>query len=250
VLRVVEIRTTGRPPASPTATTARFAVTAANPALRDGAQIDRYAAAGPGIYAFSRIGATEQVEYVVAVNNSTSQQTANVRTYSANTPFLKVYPTGNETVDTSGSKDLAVTVPPLAAVVYKAALPLAKSAAAPPVSLTLLPGGRLTGRAPIGATVASDGFNQVTFAVKVGNSSQWTLLGTDDNPGYKVYFDTTRLEPGTRLLFRAVVTDNAGHTSVSQPVAQTVGARPAPAPSTPVPTGPAPTPTPSGQVVR
>src|SRR3712207_3907554 len=47
-----------------------------NPALRNGAQIDRFAANGPGIYAFSRIDRNRQVEYVVAVNNSETAQTA------------------------------------------------------------------------------------------------------------------------------------------------------------------------------
>ena len=58
------------------------AVRAANPALADGAQIDRYAADGAGIFATSRIGAgtkggknAGQVEYVVAANNDTTAAT-------------------------------------------------------------------------------------------------------------------------------------------------------------------------------
>jgi glycosidase len=42
----------------------------AHPALRQGAQIHRYSQAGTGIYAFSRIERDEQVEYIVALNNS------------------------------------------------------------------------------------------------------------------------------------------------------------------------------------
>ena len=42
----------------------------AHPALRDGVQVTRYAADGPGVFAFSRIDPRQRVEYVVAVNNA------------------------------------------------------------------------------------------------------------------------------------------------------------------------------------
>jgi glycosidase len=42
----------------------------AHPALRNGAQITRFADGGPGVFATSRISAEEQIEYVVAVNNA------------------------------------------------------------------------------------------------------------------------------------------------------------------------------------
>lgn len=59
----------------------------ANPALMDGAQVERYAADGPGVYAFSRIDEKQQVEYLVAVNNATSAQSVSVPTYSAGMTF-------------------------------------------------------------------------------------------------------------------------------------------------------------------
>ena len=36
------------------------------PALRDGVQVTRYAANGPGVFAFSRVDPAQRVEYVVA----------------------------------------------------------------------------------------------------------------------------------------------------------------------------------------
>ena len=45
-----------------------------NPALADGAQQTRYSSPAPGIFAFSRTDAREQVEYLVALNNSTSDK--------------------------------------------------------------------------------------------------------------------------------------------------------------------------------
>src|SRR5690349_14023234 len=52
-----------------------------HPALRQGIQVSRYAAGGPGVFAFSRIEPGQRVEYVVASNNATSSQTVTVPTY-------------------------------------------------------------------------------------------------------------------------------------------------------------------------
>jgi glycosidase len=197
----------------------------AHPALRNGAQITRFADGGPGVFATSRISAEEQIEYVVAVNNAEWERTVDIPTFSKDMAFRKIYAAGNQTLVTDSAGALTITVPPLTAVVYKAAKPLAASAAAPAVKITNLNGARISGRAAIGAAVGDQGFNQVTFAVKVGNANDWTLLGTDDNPDYKVYYDTSKLPNGTRLQFRAVVMDNAGHTRASTAVTQVVGRR-------------------------
>ena len=53
----------------------------AHPALADGAQIHRYASRNAGVYAFSRIDADEQREYVVALNNSDVAQTVTFDTF-------------------------------------------------------------------------------------------------------------------------------------------------------------------------
>ena len=52
----------------------------AHPALRNGAQQDRYSSATAGIYAFSRINRDEQREYVVALNNAETAKTATIPT--------------------------------------------------------------------------------------------------------------------------------------------------------------------------
>ncbi|MBA2559921.1 MAG: hypothetical protein H0V07_08540 [Propionibacteriales bacterium] len=57
-------------------------------------------------------------------------------------------------------------------------------------------------------------FYEVTFQAKVGRG-RWRSIGTDDSAPYRVFHDTTRLEPGRALRYRAVVLDNAGHTRMS-----------------------------------
>jgi alpha-amylase len=60
----------------------------------------------------------------------------------------------------------------------------------------------------------------VSFAVRVGDESEWRTIGTDDNSPYRVFFDTAGLETGTPLEFRAVLLDNAGHTSTATAAAE------------------------------
>ena len=150
-----------------------------NPALRDGAQQHRLSSGGAGIYAFSRMDRSEQREYVVALNNSESPQSAAIPTYSAGMRFTRVYGDGGGASGvTSGAKTLPVTVPALSAVVYRADGRLARSRSAPAVSLTAP--APAADRLQVGADVAGDGFDEVTFLAKAGRGG-FRPIGTDDN---------------------------------------------------------------------
>jgi hypothetical protein len=185
------------------------ALAKAHPALRDGAQQHRLSGSGPGVYAFSRIDRTQQREYVVALNNSETAQTAQVPTYSAGMRFTRIY--GEPGSATTGAgRRLAVTVPALSAVVYRADGRVARSRRAPDIDLA---GPRpAADRTEVGADVAGDGFNEVTFLAKAGRGP-FRPIGTDDNRPYRVFHDVSALEPGTKVLYKAVVLDNGGHTA-------------------------------------
>ncbi|MBB2910158.1 pullulanase-type alpha-1,6-glucosidase [Streptosporangium becharense] len=213
----------------------------AHPALADGAQIERLARGG--VYAFSRIGAAEQVEYVVAVNNAERAETVSVPTFSAGTAFTRVYGEAAASATTGADAKLAVTVPALSAVVYRASAKLAAPAAAPAVSVAL-PGAEIRGteedrRIPVTATVPGTGFDQVTFAARTGDG-RWKVLGTDDaptvagqdgdSPGsrvFRVFHDLRGVPAGTKITYKAVVKDSAGRLASATATA-TVGADPAP----------------------
>lgn len=207
----------------------------AHPALADGAQVERLAE--NGLYAFSRIDAKDQVEYVVAVNNAKAAATAAIPTYSAGMAFTKVYGEAAATATSASDRRLAVTVPPLSAVVYRASARLAAPAAAPAVSIAL-PGAEIRGpegdgRIPVTATVPGTGFDQVTFAAKAGDGP-WKVLGTDDAPTvtaagrtFRVFHDLSGLAAGTKITYKAVVKDSAGRFASASETA-TVGAAPVP----------------------
>jgi glycosidase len=184
-----------------------------HPTLADGAQIDRYADDEAGVYAFSRIADADDVEYVVAANNSEQAQTVTVDTFSPrNRAFRGVWPLATRPLRTNADGQLEITVPALSAVVYRAnqAVPRA-TGPAPKPEFTAASGSTVGGRAQIAVDVPGGGFNQVTFAYRPVGTTQWTELGTDDNAPYRVFHDVRALPKGTLLEYRAVVKDHSGN---------------------------------------
>ncbi|MFI6804012.1 pullulanase-type alpha-1,6-glucosidase [Streptomyces luteogriseus] len=196
----------------------------ANPALTDGVQQQRYAADGPGVYAFSRIDAKSGTEYVVAFNNAGEAKTASFPTGSAGMTFKGIH--GTDAVPKSdGDKKLTVTVPAGSAVVLKASGRLAEPATAPAITLKA-PAAGATGTAEISADVDGGQLNRVVFAAQTGNG-RWQTLGSADHAPYKVTHSIGKnVAPGTALRYKAVVIDSAGRTA-SALAASTTGTPPA-----------------------
>ena len=189
------------------------ALTREHPALRDGAHQNRYAAGG--VYAFSRIDAGDQREYVVALNNSEQAQPAEIPTYVANRNFQRVYGQGAEHVKSAENAALTLTVPPLSAVVYMSSGRIPHSKAAPAVTLTsAAPPAATNSRMQVTADVAGSSFYEVTFYANIAGAGLMPI-GTDDNAPYQVFHDVSSLAAGTAIEYRAVVRDNGGHTSTS-----------------------------------
>ncbi|WP_042414374.1 pullulanase-type alpha-1,6-glucosidase [Streptacidiphilus anmyonensis] len=183
----------------------------ANPALENGAQVERYAANGPGVYAFSRIDAKQQVEYLVAVNNATTEQSVSVPTYSAGMGFTPIYGAGQGHAVTGADSRLNLTVPAESTVVYKADARLAEPGAAPGVTLAA-PADGSSGTVTVKATATGGGFDRVVFAASVGTGA-WKVLGTADHAPYAVTQDLSKVPAGTTVRYKAVVVDNAGRTA-------------------------------------
>ncbi len=192
-----------------------------HPALADGAQVHRYASSGPGIYAFSRVDARRRHEYVVALNNATSPRRARFDTFSPRTTYRQIWPrparpaAGALRSGTGGR--VRVTVPGLSARVYRAVSPVRGDRARPaPAFRTPTAGDTVGGRAEIGVRVPGDDFTQVTVAWRPVGSSQWTVLGTDDNAPFRVFHDVRDLPIGTMVEYRAVAKDAAGRIGATQ----------------------------------
>ena len=185
------------------------ALRAAHPALADGAQLPRHADTGSGVFAVSRIDATAQREYVVALNNATTARTRTLPTATSHARFVALHGAhGSRTSDRDGR--LTVRVPALSAVVYRADRRIDAHRDAPQVALSSSVSRLADGRVQVSATVSPNRFVQATFVVRPVGTTRWASLGTDDNAPYRVYADTSRFAAGTPLEFRVVVTDEQG----------------------------------------
>jgi alpha-amylase len=184
-------------------------VTERYPALRDGQQQHRYSSGAAGIYAFSR---TDGREFVVALNNAESSASAAIPTYMRSTRWEKVFGRGPDRLWSGSDRRLDVTLPGLSTVVYRAQDKLPRSHSAPSIALDVPRTGR--DRLAVGADLGSSAFAEVTFLAKTGHGS-WRDIGTDDNAPYRVFHDVSDVKPGTKVEYRAIVLDNAGHTRSS-----------------------------------
>ncbi|TQJ69096.1 glycosidase [Arthrobacter sp. SLBN-100] len=192
-------------------------LTKEHPALRDGAHQHRYAAEGPGIYAFSRTDAEDQREYVVALNNGEQPQTAEVPTYIAKRTYTRIYGEGADEAKTAVDGKLTVTVPPLSAVVYQSSGRIPHSQAAPAVVLQEPAAAQGdNGRLKVTADVGGSSFYEVTFEARTAGGG-WQAIGTDDTAPYQVFHEVAALDAGTPVEYRAAVLDNGGHAATSQP---------------------------------
>jgi alpha-amylase len=129
-----------------------------------------------------------------------------------------VYGTGAGSLRSDSAGRLSLTVPALSAVVYRAEDHVPRSKRAPEISLRVPASGR--DRVEIGADVSGSSFYEVTFYARDGK--RWKAIGTDDNAPYRVFQDVADERPGTRIEYKAVVLDNAGHTRTSRERSLTV----------------------------
>ena len=214
------------------------ALRAGHPALRTGAMIAR-STSEPGMFAFSRIERREQVEYLIALNNSrTVPLTAAVSTSQpAGATFTRLFDSrppdinGGESLTADAAGMARVTLAPLQFAVWRAPSPLRTATSPPQISLvTPAPGANLEfttrevdgvifpSRREIRAEVTGgDGVAEVTFAMsRASRPGQYELLGTDDAAPYRIFWQPPNdLAPGEAVEFIATVNDLRGHNAVA-----------------------------------
>jgi glycosidase len=199
------------------------ALTAEHPALRSGAQLQRHASDGAGVFAFSRVDRDERVEYLVVTNNAESTSEA---TFAVGTPgatFAPLWSTAGDAteVTSDGDGQVTVSVPALGAAVYRAGTTLPVSDSAP--GITVAQSGVIdfeidaqTREALVfQAGLDRDLYAEVSFVSRV-DGGEWTYAGTDDNAPYRVTIDTEELPAGAVVEVAAVVDDLNGNTAGAQ----------------------------------
>jgi len=208
-------------------------------ALRTGAMILR-PAAGPGLFAFSRLDRDERIEYLAVFNNSRANTvTATIassqppgatlaRLFDSRTPDDPG--TALLTADAHGA--VQVTLAPLQFALWRAQAALPVPATAPTVAI-VTPAGNTAltidshevdglvfpSRREIRAEVSGgDGVGEVTFVLaRSSRPGQVELLGTDDAAPYRIFWTPPAdLAPEEKLAFRATYDDLRGHQAVTE----------------------------------
>jgi hypothetical protein len=192
------------------------------------------------LFAFSRIERGERIEYLVALNNHRSSTTS-AELPTSQRPgavFKRIFDSqhpdrcGDQTLTANADGRVTVALAPLQFSVWRAEAPLLAPVRAPVVSfVSPKPGAVLTFtsqvidgqsfperkelRAELGG---GDGFAEVSFLMtRASRPGQFELLGTDDAPPYRIFWNPPPdLSPGDTLSFLAVANDLRGHKSVAK----------------------------------
>ncbi|MBG6055557.1 pullulanase-type alpha-1,6-glucosidase [Salinibacterium sp. CAN_S4] len=183
----------------------------AHPALAQGAQLERYADSGAGVYAFSRVDRTEKVEHLVALNNSNAAQTVTFTTLTAGADYSVLYGDAGAATSANAAGEVTITVPALASIVLLADRTVTAPDAATAITIDVpAAGAGLSGVTPVSADVADATWQESSFAWRVLGSTDWTALGTAEDTSPRVFHDTAGLAAGTLVEYRAISVDAAG----------------------------------------
>ncbi len=178
-----------------------------HPTFMTGAQITRSVEAST--FAFSRIDRTIRVEYVVAVNAGSTAQRIDVPTQTPGGMFTPIHPgSDGEEYPSDIAGVLSLDVPAGQSVVLMADREIVAADQPPAVRIvrpaldTEIP----TFRYRIEAELSDDRYAEVTFSARI-DGGEPVLLGVDDAPPYRVYWNNAGLPDGASLEFYAVATD-------------------------------------------
>ncbi|MEM7274823.1 MAG: alpha-amylase family glycosyl hydrolase [Actinomycetota bacterium] len=201
---------------------------AEHPALVTGAHVV-HEVDGP-LVAFSRLDRDERVEYVVVTNaNGSLTVPARFQTLSPDTEFRPIR--GDQPAVTSDEAgEILVEVPPLTAVVLRAETPVAVPDQPAGIDIirpddgTTIPTARYRIEAAVNHPDGPHGYAEVTFAASVDGADP-VILGVDDAPPYRVYWDTSDVADGVEVELIATVDNRSGALGGSRATV-TMGARP------------------------
>jgi len=181
----------------------------AHPALATGAQVERYAENGAGVYAFSRVDREEKVEHLVAVNNAAQAKAATFTTLTPGASYEVLHGDG-EPVTADDAGEVTVTVPATSAVVLRADRGVGADSDGTLEVAVPGAGAAVTGTTPVAADVDDDAWAETSFAWREVGTGEWHALGTVEDTTPRVFHDTGGLPEGTLVEYRAVTEDADG----------------------------------------
>jgi glycosidase len=177
-----------------------------NPALANGPMLERYSK--HALYVISKKDVTENREYLVAFNNSDTDEVVEVTTATSTGGWTQIL--GKTNVTTSQSK-VRFTVPALSTIVLKANSPIDQFATKFTKISTSFDD--LTGFYKVKAGLTSKDFLSVEFFARNVGSTKWISQGVDTGSPYSVFLDPLDF-PKKKIEVRAVARNSKGESFV------------------------------------
>ena len=177
-----------------------------NPALANGPMLERYSKYA--LYVISKKDVAENREYLVAFNNSDTDEVVEVTTATSGASWTQILGT---TVVTTNQNKVSFTVPALSTVVLKADSAINQFATK--VSKLSTSVDDLTGFYKVKAGLSSKDFLSVEFFARNAGSSKWISQGVDTGSPYSVFLDPLDF-PKKKIEVRAVARNSKGENFV------------------------------------
>ena len=177
-----------------------------NPALANGPMLERYSKYA--LYVISKKDVAENKEYLVAFNNSDTDEVVEVTTATSTGGWTQIL---GKTVVTTNQNKVSFTVPALSTIVLKANSPIDQFATKVTKLTTSIDD--LTGFYKVKAGLTSKDFLSVEFFARNVGTSKWISQGVDTGSPYSIYLDPLDF-PKKKIELRAVARNSKGESFV------------------------------------
>ena len=177
-----------------------------NPALANGPMLERFSKYA--LYVISKKDVLENREYLVAFNNSDTDEVVEVTTATSTGGWSQIL--GTTDVTTNQNK-VTFTVPALSTIVLKANSPIDQFATKFTKLSTLMDD--LTGFYKVKAGISSKDFLSVEFFARNAGSTKWISQGVDTGAPYSIFLDPIDF-PKKKIEIRAIARNSKGESFV------------------------------------
>ena len=177
-----------------------------NPALANGPMLERYSKYA--LYVISKKDVAENREYLVAFNNSDTDEVVEVTTATSGGEWIQIL--GSTQVTTNLNK-VSFTVPALSTIVLKASNTI-NQFATKHSKLSTSPDD-LTGFYKVKAGISSKDFLSVEFFARNAGSTKWISQGIDTGAPYSIFIDPLDF-PKKKLELKATARNSKGESFV------------------------------------
>ena len=177
-----------------------------NPALANGPMLERFSKYA--LYVISKKDVVENREYLVAFNNSDTDEVVEVTTATSTGGWSQIL--GTTDVTTNQNK-VTFTVPALSTIVLKANSPIDQFATKFTKLSTSMDD--LTGFYKVKAGISSKDFLSVEFFARNAGSTRWISQGLDTGAPYSIFLDPIDF-PKKKIEIRAIARNSKGESFV------------------------------------